>query len=48
MCINTHTYVTGISIKYIHLVVILIICEIVHFEITSGHNFSQLLFESLT
>lgn len=33
MCINTHIYVTCISIKYIHFVVILFICEIVHFEI---------------
>lgn len=36
--VHVHIYVAGICIKYIHFVVRLAICEIVHFEITSGHD----------
>lgn len=40
VCVYTqiHVYVAGIGIKYIHFVVLLVVCEIVHFEITSGHD----------
>lgn len=42
MCVHiyahTHIHVAGICIKYIHFVVILVVCEIVCFGITSGHG----------
>lgn len=31
--------VTDIYIKYIHFAVVLVLCETVNFEITSGHRF---------
>lgn len=34
----THIHVAGICIKYIHLVVILVVCDIVRFGIASGHS----------